>query len=130
MGHLKDKTHISIERVHNIFDHGSIKSLLWASKSNGWDNVQVTAGKDVWCDSCKVSTALKHARHEAHLRFVGKPLQHMFIDIVHFPGQIRGVKGYNEPQFLFLCDPISQYDTNKKNLSFKSTRETILALTK
>ena len=126
--HLKDKRRISIERAHHIFGHRSINSLLWASKSNVWDDVRLVAGEDVWCDSCKVSTAPKHARSKAPLRFNGRPLQHMFIDIVPSPGQMRGVKGYNEPHFLFLCDPISRY-ADKKNLSIKSTKETIKALT-
>ena len=126
--HLKEKRRMTIEQAHNIFGHRAVSSLLWASRSNVWDDMTLVAGEDVWCDSCKISTAPKHARSKAPLRFTGKPLQHMFIDIVPSPGQMRGVKGYNEPHFLFLCDPISKY-ADKKNLNEKSTKQTILALT-
>ena len=126
--HLKDKRRMSIELAHNIFGHRAVSSLLWASKSNVWDDITLMVGEDIWCDSCKISTAPKHRRSKAPMRFTGKPLQHIFIDIVPSPGQMRGVRGYNEPHFLFLCDPISRY-ADKKNLSEKSTKHTIEALT-
>ena len=102
-------------------------SLIWALKANVWDDVTIVVGEDSWCDSCKIATAPKHSKSKAPHRFIGKPLEHMFIDLIPSPGVMKGVKGYNEGQFLFLSDPISKF-ADKKNLAEKSTKETINAL--
>ena len=63
------------------------------------------------------------------MRFKGKPLEHMFVDLVPAPGQMRGIKGYNESNFLFLVDPISCFAA-KINMTEKSAKHTISALIK
>ena len=125
--HLKNKRRMGVEEAHRIFGHRAVSSLLWASNSNVWDDITLFAGDDIWCDSCRIATAPKNARSKATMRFKGRPLEYMFVDLVPSPGKMNGVKGYNESQFLFMVDPISRYAT-KINMTEKSTKATIEAL--
>ena len=125
--HLKNKRRMDVEKAHRIFGHRAITSLLWASNANVWDDITLFAGADSWCDSCKIATAPKNPRSKAPMRFRGRPLEYMFVDLVPSPGKMNGVKGYNESQFLFLVDPISKY-ADKKNMTEKSAEATIEAL--
>ena len=63
------------------------------------------------------------------MRFEGKPLQHMFLDLMTAPQVMRGVKGCKDKYYLFLCDPISRY-VEKLNVLDKSSEEAIKTLTK
>ena len=124
---LKGKRRMNVELAHDIFGHRAVSSLLMASKANVWDDVTMVAGEDSWCESCRIATAPKTARSKSMMRFKGKPLEHMFVDLVPAPGQMRGIKGYNETSFLFLVDPISRF-VSKINMSEKSAKNTISAL--
>ena len=125
--HLKNKRRMGIEEVHCIFGLRAVSSLLWASNSNVWDDITLFAGDNIWCDSCRIATAPKNARSKAAMRFKGCPLEYMFVDLVPSPGKMNGVKGYNEPKFLFILDPISKYAA-KVNMTAKSARATIKAM--
>ena len=105
----KGKQRMDIELGHEIFGHRAVSSLLWDSKANVWDDIEMVLSGDSWCDKCKIAISPRNAMSKKPMRFEGKPLQHMFLDLMTAPQVMRGVKGFKDKYYLFLCDPISRY---------------------
>ena len=82
-----------------------------------------------WCDSCKIAKAAKMNRSKTPMDISGKPLEHMFIDLVPMPATLRGIPECKDKNFLFLCDPLSKF-VDKINVENKSAEETIRCLDK
>ena len=57
----------------------------------------------------------------------GKPLEHLFIDLVPIPAVMRGIPECKDKNFLFICDPLSKF-VDKINVGDKTAEETIKGL--
>ena len=99
-----------VEMAHPIFGHRAITSLLNASKAEVWDDLQLIMTGDNWCDSCKVALSSVHRRSKQPMRMnLDKPLSTIFIDTIPAPSNLRGIKGCNFKDYLFIACPTSKY---------------------
>ena len=123
------KKRMDVNLAHRIFGHRSISALLNASNEKIWDDTIMVDMGDSWCDSCKIAKAAKMNRSKTPMDISGKPLEHMFIDLVPMPATLRGIPECKDKNFLFLCDPLSKF-VDKINVENKSAEETIRCLDK
>ena len=121
------KKRMDVHLAHRIFGHKSIPALLNASNHDVWDDTTLFFGGDTWCDSCKIAVSHKQARSKTPMNINGKPLEHIFVDLVPIPEVLCGVPECRDKNFLFICDPLSKY-VDKVNVENKSTEETIAKL--
>ena len=111
-----------------IFGHRSVTSLLQASELEVWKDLKMFEMSDSWCNQCRIAKISKQNRSKTQMELRGKPLEHMFIDLVPIPATLQGIPECKDKNFLFLCDPLSKF-VNKINIENKSSEETINALT-
>ena len=122
------KKRMDVNLGHRIFGHRSISALLKASESNVWEDITMVEMGDSWCDQCHIAKISKNHRSKTQMEIKGKPLEHIFIDLVPIPATLRGIPECRDKNFLFLCDPLSKF-VDKVNVENKSAEETIRVLT-
>jgi hypothetical protein len=100
---------MNVELGHVIFGHRAVSSLLAASRSKVWDDVQMTLSGDSWCNMCRVAIAPKNKLSKVSMKISTKPLEMIFLDAIPSPGTLRCIPECHHKQFLFLTDPVSKY---------------------
>lgn len=70
---------------HRIFGHQSTSALLKASDLGVWEDLKMVEMGDNWCDQCHIAKITKHNRSKIPMEIKGRPLEHIFIDLVPMP---------------------------------------------
>ena len=121
------KKKMDVELGHAMFGHRSIMSLLLASDAEVWDELTMITTGDSWCDMCKIAIAPRTQRGKSPMRFTGKPLEHVFLDVIPCPATLNVIPECRYKQYLMIADPVSRY-IERKGMKDYTALETIRCL--